>query len=275
MITNNTLKIAVIPATYNRPDALAALLEGYLAQDGDNFEIVVADDGSGEATLDVITNYQRKAPFRIDHVWQENKGYRAATIRNKALAKTTAEYVVYTDGDCIPMPWFISAHRKLAERGRFVAGNRVLLSENFTNRVLSAAMPVHRWSMRQWLGARQRGDINRIQPLVSLPDNPLRKLMPERWKGCKTCNLGVWHDDLLRVNGMDEIYAGWGLEDSDLVIRLLRAGIKHKSARFAAPVLHLWHRERDKSQLAENQKHLDGILYSDRTIAVQGLSQYL
>jgi glycosyltransferase involved in cell wall biosynthesis len=269
------MKIAVIPATYNRPDALAALLEGYLAQDGGNFEIIVADDGSGEATLDVITNYQRKAPFRIDHVWQENKGYRAATIRNKALAKTTADYVIYTDGDCIPMTWFISAHRKLAERGRFVAGNRVLLSENFTNHILSAAIPVHQWKMRQWLGARQRGDINRIQPLVRLSDNPLRKLMPERWKGCKTCNLGVWRDDLLRVNGMDESYAGWGLEDSDLVIRLLRAGVRHKSGRFSCPVLHLWHREQDKSKYPENQKRLEAMLHAQHISAAQGLSQHL
>lgn len=275
MITNNTVKIAVIPATYNRPDALAALLEGYLAQDEADFEIIIADDGSGEATREVVQAYQHKASFHIGHVWQENQGYRAATIRNKALAGTSADYVIYTDGDCIPMPWFISAHRRLAERGRFLAGNRVLLSENFTSRVLGEAIPVQRWGLDQWLAARWRGDINRIQPLIRLPDSPLRKLLPERWKGCKTCNLGVWRDDLLRVNGMDEIYAGWGLEDSDLVIRLLRAGIKHKSARFAAPVLHLWHRERDKSRLAENQKHLDGILHSDRTIAVRGLSQYL
>lgn len=275
MITDSAVKIAVIPATYNRPDALAALLEGYLAQDEGDFEIIIADDGSGEATREVVQAYQRKAPFHIDHVWQENRGYRAATIRNKALARTAADYVIYTDGDCIPMPWFISAHRRLAERGRFLAGNRVLLSEHFTSRVLGEAIPVQRWGLDQWLAARWRGDINRIQPLLRLPDSPVRSLLPERWKGCKTCNLGVWRTDLLRVNGMDEIYAGWGLEDSDLVIRLLRAGIKHKSARFAAPVLHLWHRERDKSRLAENQKHLDGILHSDRTIAVQGLSQYL
>jgi predicted glycosyltransferase involved in capsule biosynthesis len=91
----------------------------------------------------------------------------------------------------------------------------------------------------------------------------------------KTCNLSAWHADLMRVNGLDESYTGWGLEDSDLVIRLLRAGIKHKSARFAAPVFHLWHRDFDRSQLPENQKRLDGILSSDRTAAARGLSQYL
>jgi glycosyltransferase involved in cell wall biosynthesis len=268
------VKIAIIPATYNRPDALAALLEGYLVQDEGNFEVIVADDGSGAATLDVVREYQGKAPFRIDHVWQENQGYRAATIRNKALAKTDADYIIYSDGDCVPMPWLISGHRRLAERGRFLAGNRVLLSENFTRRVLAGQIPVHLWRLGQWLSAWRRKDINRIQPLIRLPDSAVRRLQPERWKGCKTCNLGVWRDDLQRVNGMDEIYAGWGMEDSDLVIRLLRAGVKHKSARFAAPVLHLWHRENDRSRLAENQRRLEQLLSSHHIEAQLGLKQY-
>jgi predicted glycosyltransferase involved in capsule biosynthesis len=110
---------------------------------------------------------------------------------------------------------------------------------------------------------------------VRLPDGELRKHSPGRWQGVKTCNLSAWHADLMRVNGLDESYTGWGLEDSDLVIRLLRAGIQHKSVRFAAPVFHLWHRDFDRSQLPENQKRLDGILSSERTAAARGLSQYL
>ena len=268
------MKIAIIPAVFNRPDALAALIEGYLAQDEGNFELMLADDGSAEATLDVVRAYQRKAPFRIDHVWQVNQGYRAATIRNKALARTDADYVIYTDGDCVPMPWFISGHRRLAKRGRFVAGNRVLLNESFTRRVLEQHIPLHDWGLRQWLGAWWRNDINRLQPLLRLPDSRLRNALPGRWQGCKTCNLGVWRDDLQRVNGMDETYAGWGLEDSDLVIRLLRAGVKHKSGRFAAPVLHLWHRENDRSRLAENRARLEKLLASTHIEASLGLNQY-
>jgi len=269
------MKIAVIPAVYNRPDALAALLEGYLAQDDANFEIVIADDGSGEESKRVIESYQPRADFRIGRVWQPNQGYRAATIRNKAVAASNADYFIYTDGDCIPRPDFVSSHRRFAEPGWFLAGNRVLLSEAFTNETLVRNLPIHRWRFGQWAVRCAKGDINRLQPLISLPDGPFRKLQPHRWYGCKTCNLSVWRDDLLRVNGMDEVYAGWGLEDSDLVIRLLRAGVRHKTARFAAPLFHLWHRERDTSRLADNQKRLDVILRSDRVIAEQGINQYL
>ena len=97
---------------------------------------------------------------------------------------------------------------------------------------------------------------------------------PQRWQGVKTCNLAAWRSDLLRVNGLDETYSGWGLEDSDLVIRLLHAGVKHKSARFAATLLHLWHAANDRSRLPENQRHLDVVLGSDRVRAQAGLDQY-
>ena len=111
---------------------------------------------------------------------------------------------------------------------------------------------------------------------MRLPDGAFRKLSPERWKGVKTCNFSAWREDLIAVNGFDESYAGrWGLEDSDLVIRLLHAGVKHKSARFAAPVFHLWHREADKRGLTENQRLLDGLIASQRTHAKPGADQYL
>jgi len=86
--------------------------------------------------------------------------------------------------------------------------------------------------------------------------------------------MSIWRDDLVKVNGVDESFSGWGLEDSDLVVRLYRAGVRHKSARFAAPVFHLWHRENDRSQLAENRRKLDELMSSDRVRAVEGLDRY-
>ena len=268
------MRIAVIPATYNRPDMLAALFEGYLAQDYKDFEIIIADDGSGEATREVVKHYQQRAPFRIAHAWQENQGYRAGTIRNKAVAQSKADYLIFTDQDCVPRPDFLSNHQRIAERGWFVAGNRVLLSEGFTNHILTSSDFIHDKSLTQWIYAWMHRDINRIQPLLELPDGPWRKLHPKRWRGAKTCNLGVWRDDYVAVNGMDESYSGWGLEDSDLVIRLIRAGIEHKSGRYACPVFHLWHRESSRSSLEENRLRLDQVLTSAYTRAIKGMDQY-
>ena len=268
------MRTAVIVTTYNRPDALAAVLEGYLAQTDTDFELVVADDGSTPDSRAVVEAYRARAPFPIRHVWHEDQGFRAAAIRNRAAATTNADYIVFTDGDCIPPPHFVAAHKKLAERGHFLSGNRLLLTEAFTREVLDAKVPVQRWSAMRWLGARLQGRINRWLPMVRLPDGAFRKQVAQDWEGIKTCNLSLWRDDLVKVNGVDESFSGWGLEDSDLVIRLYRAGVRHKSARFAAPVFHLWHRENDRSSLAGNQKRLDEVMKSDRVRAVQGLDRY-
>jgi glycosyltransferase involved in cell wall biosynthesis len=265
---------AVIVTTYNRPDALAAVLRSYDDQDTKDFELVVADDGSTAETRALVERHAKSAPYPLRHVWQEDRGFRAGAARNRAIAQTHAEYIVFTDGDCVAPPFFVRRHRALAERGCFVAGNRILLGEAYTARVLANEMPLHRHSIATWIAAWLRRDVNRALPLLALPDGAWRKRRPSRWEGVKTCNLGVWRSDLQRVNGFDERYAGWGLEDSDLVIRLLHAGVKHKSARLAAPVFHLWHRENDRSQLVENRTKLDEILASDRLEAVIGLERY-
>lgn len=268
------METAVIVTTYNRPDALAAVLDGFCAQDSGDFELIIADDGSTDETRVLIANYAGRTPFPLRHVWQEDRGFRAGAARNKALAQTRSDHVIFSDGDCVPPPFFVSRHRALAEAGHFVAGNRILLSESFTREVLRRRAPIHRWSTGRWLAAWVRRDVNRAVPLLRLPDGSFRKHFGDRWEGVKTCNFAAWRTDLVRANGFDERYSGWGLEDSDLVIRLLHAGVRHKSARFAAPVFHLWHRENDRSRLAENQGRLDEILASDRVSALVGLDRY-
>lgn len=262
--------IAVILTTYNRPDALSAALEGYLAQSDRDFELIVADDGSTDETRKVVLSYQRRAPFKISHVWHEDRGFRAAAIRNRALEKTAADYIIFSDGDCIPLPEFIRGHRRLAERGWFLVGSRILLNEAFTHHILTERHPAHIFSKGQWLRARWRGDINRLLPLLPLPlFPPLRKLAAHRWQGVMTCNLSAWRQDLCRIKGFDESYCGWGLEDSDLTVRLIRSGIRRKSARFATAVLHLWHRENPRTDLKENRQKLDELLHSEHSCATR------
>ena len=274
MKTGN-FRIAVIVTTYNRPDALALVLDGFLTQTDKNFELSIADDGSTGETADLVKRYQSRAPFKIKHIWQEDKGFRAAAIRNRALAATEADYIIFVDGDCVPPPGFVANHRNLAEPGWFLSGNRIMLTQVFTNLILQNKLPVHLWGMNEWLKARKNGQIERILPLLQLPDlNWLRKLNPKRWQGAKTCNLSAWRENLMQINGLDESYSGWGLEDSDLVIRLIRSGVYNKSARFSVPVFHLWHRENDRGKLEENQRRLDALLKASHTCAAIGVNQY-
>jgi glycosyltransferase involved in cell wall biosynthesis len=276
MMERNNFRIAVIVTTYNNPAMLTAVLEGYLAQTDRNFELYVADDGSTSGTAQVVKQFQARATFSIHHIWQEDEGFRAAAIRNRALAASTAEYIIFTDGDCVPLIDFVATHRQLSEQGCFLSGNRMLLSQEFTLQVLREKIPVHLWKFVDWIAARLRGQINRLMPLMRLPRiSALRKFYPQRWKGAKTCNISAFREDLLRVNGLDESYTGWGLEDSDLVIRLIRAGLINKSARFAAPVLHLWHKENDRSHLEENQRRLHQVQVATHIRALKGVDQYL
>jgi len=151
------MKIAVIITTYNSTAALSASLEGFLAQKDVNFEIAVADDGSGPETVEVIHSFQKRADFEVSHVWHDDLGFRAGAIRNRALAQTKADYVIFTDGDCIPTPDFVSGHRCLAERGWFVTGNRILLGEALSRQILEKRLPVHHWPVRKWFAVFLRG----------------------------------------------------------------------------------------------------------------------
>jgi len=264
--------ISVILTTYQREDALDAVLRALARQTDRAFEIIVADDGSGPPTRTVVERRAASLGVRVEHVWQEDRGFRLAEIRNRAIGASGGTYCIILDGDCIPRPNFIAVHRRLAEPGRFVTGNRILLAQELTERVLVEASEAEYFGLQEWIALRRRGKINRLAPLLSLPLGPLRKLRSRAWRGARACNLAVWRRDLERVDGFDATYNGWGLEDSDLLIRLLRAGIRRKDGNFATGVLHLWHPENDRSHLPDNQRRLNAIEGGDRVRSLVGLS---
>lgn len=266
--------ISVIVTTYNWPDALRAVLAGLQAQRDRGFEVLVADDGSRSDTRDLVLAQAARFPLPLQHVWQEDQGFRAGAARNRAAAQARGDYLLFIDGDCVPRPDFIARHRALAEAGWMVAGNRILLSESFTRRALAQALPLHDWNAAQWQAARRDGAINRTLPLRALPLGPLRKLAARRWQRVRTCNLGVWAQDFARVNGFDEAYEGWGFEDSDLAVRLLNAGVRRKEGAFATGLLHLWHKENDRRFEGENLARLHARIASRELRAARGLDQY-
>ena len=264
--------ISVIVTTYNREDALAAVLRSLARQTDADFEVVVADDGSGPATARVVEAWKAKIGRRLDHVWHDDDGFRAAEIRNRAILASRGVYCIFLDGDCIVRPDFVAMHRRLAEPGCFVTGNRILLSPEITAKVLREGLAPESWGSARWLGERLCGGINRLSALLHLPLGPLRKLRQGAWQGARSCNLAIWRSDLDRVDGFDADYSGWGKEDSDIIVRLLHAGLRRKDGVFATGVIHLWHPDFDRSRLPENERKLAGIVESDRVRAKRGLS---
>jgi len=264
--------ISVIVTTWNREDALDAVLRSLAVQSDRDFEVIIADDGSGEATAKLIADWKTRLGRPLHHVWQEHNGFRAAEIRNRAILASSGRYCIFLDGDCIARPSFVATHRRLAEPGWFVTGNRILMSETLTQTVLREKLDPEHWTYRDWTRERGRRGINRTMPLMRLPLGPLRKLRFRAWRGARSCNLAIWRSDLDRVDGFDCAYQGWGREDSDLLVRLLHAGIRRKDGVFATGVLHLWHPTADRSWLPDNDQKLDEVIAGGRIAALRGLS---
>ena len=151
-------KISVIITTFNWPYALRAVLSALADQKSScPFEIIVADDGSTDETAKLIRSFKNRISIPLLHIWQPNEGFRAAAIRNKAILAAEGDYIVFLDGDCIPREDFIASHAGLAEPKTFVAGNRVLLSREFTLSALSRTLPLHQWTFWRWCLARILG----------------------------------------------------------------------------------------------------------------------
>jgi glycosyltransferase involved in cell wall biosynthesis len=268
--------ISVIVSTYNRPDALDVALRSLSRQSDRRFEIVVADDGSGAATRRIVRDWTARAPVAVKHVWHEDRGFRLAEIRNLGIRESAGSYLVFMDGDCITRPSFVAAHRRLAESGWFVTGNRILMSQRLTAQALaetSTARPEPElFGLVAHLSLRARGDLNRLAPLLALPLGGLRKRHATRWRGANGSNMAFWRNDIEAVDGFDAAFTGWGREDSDIFVRLIRAGVHRKDGRFATGVLHLWHREADRSGLDTNEGRLSEIIGGHRVKARRGLS---
>lgn len=269
--------ISVVVSTYNRPDALKASLDSLLRQTDRHFEILVADDGSTADTVELVAAYIRDNPqITIKHVYQEDKGFRLSRIRNQAVINSAGEYVIFMDGDCLALPGFVARHRQLASKGWFVAGNRVLINQSYTQEVLEADFPLYDMPLGYFFKLRLSNKINRFISFIPIPCQRFRYWQPQKWRKAIGCNTAFWKQDLLAVNGYDENFEGWGYEDSDLLIRLLHHGIKRKEGRFAVPVLHLWHKQNDRSQHDSNYQRLMQRLDNPQLVRSQaGIDQYL
>jgi len=261
--------LAVVISTYNAPEMLRRVLQGYTRQNDPNFSIYIADDGSTPETAELIDDFRKKTPIPITHTWHEDNGFRKARIHNRVIQAVQEDYVLFTDGDCIPLPGLIAAHRKIARRGYFVSGSRVLLSQQWSQRLQTNQNSALNMTTGTCIAWRCAGRINRLFPLLL----PVHASAPhDSLKGIRGCHFAFWRDDLLTVNGFDENFEGWGREDSDLAARILHAGIRRIDLR-GAPVLHLWHQEAARHHLAENDAMLRECLDSKRIKALKGLNE--
>ncbi|HAH70397.1 MAG TPA: glycosyl transferase family 2 [Succinivibrionaceae bacterium] len=267
------MKISVIISTYNRPDALQLILQALNDQTDKNFEVIVGDDGSRSDTTLMIRNMQKICNYKIVHAFQEDQGFRLSRVRNLAASLSSGEYLIFLDGDCIPRTSFVKVHRMLAQKNCIVAGNRILLSESFTRQILLHGIKIWHYSVLDWVKAYLKHDIKRLHPFITFPYFHYLRLLHNSWKKVRGCNFALFKDDFFKVNGCDSGFEGWGYEDSDLAVRLIHAGIKVKSGRYATAVLHLWHKENDRTNQEHNLKKLQDRINSKIIKAADGIRE--
>ena len=252
--------ISILLATYNWPQALGLVLESLAAQTDKDFEVVIADDGSRSDTAQLITAFKKAANFPIQHLWQEDNGFRKSSILNQALTVAQGDYLVFLDGDCITQTDFVAQHRVLAQSGYLVTGSRILLGKRLTRDLVAAQSTFAKSFFSslshyklQLLMQRFAGELNKCAPLwIKIPDNRWRIYPGFVWKRIKGCNMACWRADAIRIGGFDESMVGWGHEDADFVFRLQQSGLKRKSGAWATEVLHLDHPVGDQSKAAAN-----------------------
>lgn len=247
---------AFVVLTYNRADALLAVLRSLAPQCGAGDVVVVADDGSRPAQVESLRRGVPQFPCPVRHVWHPDVGFTAARARNLGALHARADYLVFLDGDCVPRQRFVEGHRALAQRGHFVNGSRVLLGEHLTGRVERREVDLDALRAGDWLRLRAKGDVNKLTHLLYWPGAMGRVERQFRWKGIRSCNFGVWRTDFEAVNGFDETFTGWGHEDADLVFRLHQQGCMRKNGFLATEVFHLWHAETGRAQEAGNRERV-------------------
>jgi glycosyltransferase involved in cell wall biosynthesis len=247
------VRIAVILSTYNAPDRLAPTLIGYATQQAADFEIIVADDGSTDDTRSVIHDIAVTYGVTIQHVWQPDAGFRKCRMLNQAVLATDADYLIFSDGDCIPRTDFVATHGALARRGRFLSGGYFKLTSETGRQITPDAIAKGYVTDPIWLlthGTPRSAKLGKLRAR-GWHAKLMNAITPTRatWNGH---NSSCWRDDLLRVNGHDERMAYWA-QDREFGERLVNAGILGLQIRYSAICVHLHHERPYKTEASRER----------------------
>lgn len=236
------MRLAVILSTYDQPEWLRKTLWGYARQTHDDFEVLIADDGSGPETRAVVEEAWRKYPsLELRHVWHPDTGYRKCVILNRATLAARAEYLIFSDGDCIPRDDFVATHARLAEPGVFLSGGAVRLPAAVSEAVTEEDVVRGRAFDPGWLAARGFDPGRHRLRLLTGDFWPtiLDALSPTgaTWNGN---NASTWRQLVLAANGFEH-EMGYGGQDREFGERLANLGVKGRRVRHRAVAVHLEH----------------------------------
>lgn len=234
-------KISVVISTYNNPVALEKVLWSYSVQDCKDFEIVIADDGSAEATARLIEEFKKRLPVLVLHVWHPDVGFQKTKILNKAIAHCTSDYILMTDGDCIARADMLSVHLQYRKEGHFLSGGNLKLSKTVSEKIGKEAILDQSCFFAEKLIAYGFSKPKKLFKITcsGWKEKLLNRFSPTKatWDGN---NASAWKKDILAVNGFDERMQ-YGGEDREFGERLMHYGIQPIQIRYSTKGLHLHH----------------------------------
>lgn len=235
------MKISVIVSTYNAEEWLEKVLIGYSFQTYKDFELIIADDGSRPSTKELIDRYAADYPVPVRHLWHADEGYRRQEILNIAIVEAANEYIIMTDGDCIPRNDFVEVHAHYAEKGRFLSGGYCKLTMKTSKAITREDIQTQRCFDASWLKNIDKLGFSQMLKLTSgsILSTVLDSVTPTN-PSFNNCNSSAFRDDMIAINGYDERMK-YGGPDREFGERLENYGVKGKQIRHKAVVLHLDH----------------------------------
>jgi glycosyltransferase involved in cell wall biosynthesis len=261
--------LSLIIAVFNKPDFLEKIFLSLQNQTMKNFEIIIADDGSGPEIAEVITGYAPSFPFPIRHVRHDNKGFRKTVIANKAVTAASAEYLVFIDGDCVLHHRFLERHFRHRREGTVLAGRRVMLDSDITGRLTNDDIALRRIE-RPWFWWRHCVSSSDRKHGLFVPGLFSAENLLKKNYSFYGSNFSVFKEDYLAVNGYDERIVGRGIEDDNLRERLKLSGVTIRSVTREALQYHLYH---VSNPVPHNPEAIREFCYPEKAWVEKGLRQ--
>lgn len=262
--------VSLCISTYNWPEALELCLESVLLQSYMPDEIIIGDDGSTVETKELIKRLKERFSIPVKHIWQQDEGFKLAQIRNKSFAAAIGDYIIQVDGDLVLNRFFVEDHLRFSRKGTFISGARSLLDAGATKEIFRRK---NIQFIPETYRLQKKYNAKRFLPAAVL----MHKLQQGRKqiKYVLGANMSFWRNDILKVNGYNEDFKGWGKEDNDLSIRLTNAGIQLHFLKFAGIVYHLYHNEAAKDRMQQNELLLTEAIKQKQAFVANGLNKYL
>lgn len=259
------MTLTLIVSSYNQLDLLKRVLLGVTRQKAPPDEVILADDGSTDKTQTFFLEWSKKRTFPTHLLSQPHENFRKARILNQAISTSRSDYIVFLDGDSIPHPFFVADHRQLARKNFFVQGHRALVDKKALSYFGYNSLCLD--SLRALFTLQLKG----IKHAFRWP-KALTRIRTDL-HGIRGCNLGLWREDLLKINGYNEDFVGWGREDSELAVRLMNGGSKRMDVRGRACCFHLWHPPAPRTELHQNDLLLEQALRDGHVRCQNGIKK--